>query len=83
MNNRNLLQFLIKLYTLRRIPRIGWLIAGIPKCSVESVAEYSYFVTLLAYIVSFFINNIDKEKLIKIALIHVLSEAIVHDISGA
>jgi len=60
MNNRNILQFLIKLYTLKVIPRIDWLIAGIPKCSVESVAEHSYFVTLLAYIVSFFINDIDK-----------------------
>ncbi|RLG15562.1 hypothetical protein DRN63_05195 [Nanoarchaeota archaeon] len=72
----------MSLYVLKRMPRIGWIIAGIPKCSVERVADHSYFVTLLAYIMSFFIKNVDREKLLKIALIHDLSEAIVHDIGG-
>jgi len=82
MDTQKLLEFIISLYTLKRLPRIGWIIAGVPKSSVESIADHSYFVALLAYILSFFIDGIDKEKLIKLALIHDLSEAIVHDIGG-
>ncbi len=82
MNKSSLINFILKLYSLKRIPRIGWLIAGIPKCSVESVSDHSYFVTLLAYFLSFYLEDIDALKLIKLALIHDLSEAIVHDIGG-
>lgn len=67
---------------MKRIPRIGWLIAGIPKCSVESVAKHSFFVVLLAYLISSCISNINKEKLLKLSLIHDIPEAIVHDIGG-
>jgi len=82
MNVEHLIDSLLKLYALKRIPRIGWLIAGVPKCSVESVSDHSFFVTLLVYLLSFYLREVDSGKLIKLALIHDLSESIVHDIGG-
>lgn len=78
----HLIDFLLKLYALKRVPRIGWLIIGVPKCSVESVSDHSFFVTLMAYLLGFYLRNVDSEKLIKLALLHDLSESIVHDIGG-
>ena len=46
----------------------------------ESVAEHSFFVSFYAMFLSDLIEGIDKEKVIKLALIHDLEESISGDI---
>ena len=71
-----------RLYHLKSVKRSGWLQVGIPSDRVESVADHSLFVTLLALLLS---DNEDhrmnKFKVIRMALIHDLAESVVGDIT--
>lgn len=70
------------LYNLKAVKRSGWLQSGIPANQVESVADHSLFVALLAFFLSDQEDeNLDKFKVIKMALIHDLAESVVGDIT--
>jgi len=60
---------------LKRLKRTGWVREGIP--DVESVAEHTYRVSVMAMILG---KNLDMEKLLKMALIHDLAEGTVGDL---
>jgi putative hydrolase of HD superfamily len=64
---------------LKAIPRMGWRVRGVR--GGESVAEHSYAVGLLAMLLADRMDiDIDREKLLKIALIHDLPEHMLGDI---
>jgi putative hydrolase of HD superfamily len=74
-----LLEILLEANELKAIPRMGWRVRGIR--DGESVAEHSYAVALAAMIVADRMRiPIDREKVLKIALLHDLPEHMLGDI---
>ena len=75
-----IVDFLVSLYALKRIKRRGWeqhSIAG-----GESVADHSYFVTLLSLVLAdLFEPGLDRNKLLMMALIHDVVEIDTGDIT--
>lgn len=63
----------------KRLPRTGWMRTKVK--DPESVAEHSFRVGVLAMVLSDKLGySLDKEKLIKMALLHDLGEVITGDI---
>ncbi|WP_099212118.1 HD domain-containing protein [Thermococcus henrietii] len=77
-----MLDLLIELGNLKRLPRTGWLLRGVP--NPESVAEHSYRVALITLFLADELKakgvEIDVEKALKIALLHDVGEARITDI---
>jgi putative hydrolases of HD superfamily len=73
---------LLKLYTqvaaLKRLPRIGWLQRGV--ANVESVAEHTFGVATLALLIGDTVAGLDRGKLLSIALLHDMAEALLGDL---
>jgi putative hydrolase of HD superfamily len=67
-----------RLLTLKLLPRTGWLQRGLT--NVESIAEHSFSLATLTLFVSDHIPNLDRGKLLSIALIHDMAEALVGDL---
>jgi putative hydrolases of HD superfamily len=71
-----LVQFAAK---LKSLPRTGWLARGLDALRVESVADHSFGVALLAWVCALQRQAegaaIDPERVLKLALIHDLAEA--------
>ncbi len=64
---------------LKRTPRTGWLMRGIP--DAENVAAHSFGVAFSALILAPFVEEaLDLERLLALAIIHDLPEAITTDI---
>lgn len=73
---------------LKRLPRAGWLLAGVTPA--ESVAEHSFATTLLALQLAQTVNAefgaqgldrpLDVERVVRIALVHDLAESVVTDL---
>lgn len=79
MDLRKLLDVILDCNELKAIPRMGWRVRGIR--DGESVAEHSYAVALIAMLLADRMDlGIDREKLIKIALLHDLPEHMLGDI---
>jgi len=80
-------KFLDDVMSLKRVPRSGWITYRISKHDVESVSSHSYSVAVIALIMSEIIRlrnrEVDVEKVLKIALLHDLSESMTFDISKA
>ena len=64
---------------LKSVPRTGWLDRGVPPLQVESVADHSFGVALLAWACALQRHaegaSIDPERVLKLAIIHDLAEA--------
>jgi len=71
-------KFLKEAYKLKEIKRKGWIRIGIDEA--ESVASHSYMVALIAMLIGDKLN-LNVEKLIKMALLHDIGEAIIGDIT--
>lgn len=71
----------IRLQTLKLMPRTGWLQRGLD--NVESVAEHSFGVAILALIVSDQLPELDRERLLATALIHDMAEALIGDLPAS
>lgn len=73
---------------LKRLPRMGWLLAGV--APVESVAEHSYGVAFLSLLLVDTINAaweieglaepLNMERTLRLALIHDLAESVLTDL---
>jgi putative hydrolase of HD superfamily len=75
----DILGFLRQAMRLKLIPRLGWALRGIP--APESVAEHIYGVMLLSLVlVDEIKEEIDKTRLLGIALIHDLAECVLGDL---
>jgi 5'-deoxynucleotidase YfbR-like HD superfamily hydrolase len=78
MKKDELLPLFHKVGDLKKIKRTGWVRHGIPES--ESVADHTFRTTLMAMTMGD-ILEVDSFKLIKMALIHDLAEAIAGDIT--
>ncbi|WP_236953850.1 HD family hydrolase [Methanopyrus sp. SNP6] len=74
------------IYRLKRILRTGWLVRGIPRSSVESVAEHSFGAAMLAWEICHRLTergiDVDPYKTVVMALIHDLPEALTLDLDA-
>ena len=63
---------------LKRIPRSGYHFLG---CGKESVAEHSFIITFIAFLMSEIEPDLDSKKLITMCLVHDLPEARTGDMN--
>jgi putative hydrolase of HD superfamily len=67
------------------IPRSGWVSHGVTLSDVESVADHSFSTTLLALLLADLEiergRRVDVERVLRMALLHDLSETLTFDIS--
>ena len=74
-----LLEVILECNELKAIPRMGWRVRGVR--DGESVAEHSYAVALISMLIADRLDvDVDRAKLLKIALIHDLPEHMLGDI---
>jgi len=78
------LEALRTLYNLKNLPRTGWLKRGVPVAAVETIAEHIALTSLISLIMSGRAKSrgvsMDFEKVIKMALIHDIAEALTTDV---
>jgi putative hydrolase of HD superfamily len=74
--------------TLKRIPRMGWAMRGVPR--VESVAEHSHAMTIVVLALADLLNAsgtltipLNLEKVLTIATLHDLAEARLTDLPAS
>lgn len=81
------IKFLEDVMSLKRVPRSGWITYRIGKNDVESVSSHSYSVAVIALTMSEIMRlrkqEVDVEQVLKMALLHDLSESLTFDISKA
>jgi len=75
---RNLVKFFETVGRLKKIPRSGWVDVGISQ--PESVADHIFRTSILCMIYSC-LEGLDELKLLRMALIHDLPEAIIGDLT--
>jgi putative hydrolase of HD superfamily len=83
----DLVKLFLEVTTLKRVPRAGWLLRGVPQ--VESVAEHSYSMAVTALSLADVLNAsgtlaqpLDTGRVLTIALLHDLAEARLTDLPG-
>jgi putative hydrolase of HD superfamily len=77
-NLSNLVEFFKTVGRLKRTPRSGWVEVGIRK--PESVADHIFRTSILCMVYSD-LEGLDELKLLRMALIHDLPEAIIGDLT--
>lgn len=73
----NILNFFIEVGKLKKMPRRGWVLRNIK--DPESIAEHTFRVALMAWILGKKKHNLNIEKIIKMALIHDICEVYAGD----
>ncbi len=74
-----LLRLLSRIGRLESLPRTGWLVAGV--ADPESVAAHSFEVTLVAtWLADHVDQEVDVERVMRIALLHDFGEALLTDL---
>lgn len=76
----DLLALFRTLGNLKRTPRTGWLDRGVPAADTESVADHTLMTALIAWIIALDDPGLDADRVLKLAVVHDLAEAIVGDI---
>ena len=76
--NRTLLDLLLELETLDRVPRSGYLLRGVAEA--ESVAEHSYHLAMLVWLLAGEESGLDRARAVELALLHDLAEIRVGDL---
>lgn len=76
------LQVWLEVSHLKQLYRQGWLKRGIPKENCESVADHSFGMAVLTMLIAdAYFPPLNKERLLRMALIHELGEVYVGDIT--
>lgn len=75
----DLLQLFRTLQQLKRTKRTGWLDRGIPPDETESVADHTLMTALIAWFMALDDPDLDADRVLKLAVIHDLAEAIAGD----
>lgn len=76
---RKLIEVLLECNQLKTIPRMGWRVRGVREG--ESVAEHSYAVALMSMMLADRMGiAVDRERVLRIALLHDLPEHVTGDI---
>lgn len=70
-----------RLATLKLLPRTGWLQRGV--AGPESVAEHTFGVAALALLVGDHLPDLDRGRLLTIALLHDMAEALLGDLPAS
>jgi putative hydrolase of HD superfamily len=70
-----------RLLTLKMLPRTGWLQRGV--ANGESVAEHTFGVAALALLVGDQVPDIDRGRLLAIALLHDMAEVLIGDLPAS
>jgi len=80
MDSDGLLDLLLEAATLKRLPRTGWVMRGVPHA--ESVAEHSFGTALTALALADVLagEGLDLEKVLLMALLHDLAEVRLTDL---
>ncbi|AEC51874.1 hypothetical protein PNA2_0958 [Pyrococcus sp. NA2] len=77
-----MLEKILLAQTLKRLPRMGWLIKGVQR--PESIADHSFGVVFITLLLAEMLKEkrvrIDVERALKIAIVHDLAEAIITDV---
>lgn len=73
-----IIDFLYKIGKLKQLKRTGWILKGVP--DPESVADHTFRTTVMALILSEKVG-LDRDKCMKMALIHDFGESIAGDIT--
>ena len=76
--DKKLLEFWEFLGNLKMIPRTGWLLRGV--ANPETVAAHNWRVSLIAYHLTRFYSEVDREKVMLMALYHELGETKLGDV---
>ncbi len=76
--NGELLETLMELQILDRVPRMGFALRGVPQA--ESVAEHSFHVAMLVWALAPEIPQVDAARAIELALLHDVAEVRVGDL---
>jgi putative hydrolase of HD superfamily len=76
--NGSLLDLLLELQTLDRVPRSGYFLRGISDC--ESIAEHSFHVASLVWLLAAREPGVDRMKAVELALFHDLAELRIGDL---
>jgi 5'-deoxynucleotidase YfbR-like HD superfamily hydrolase len=76
--NETLLELLLELQLLDRIPRAGFVLRGVAE--PESVTEHSWHVLFLVWVLGRQIEGLDLGRAIEIALVHDLAELRIGDL---
>jgi len=76
-----LLQLYTQVATLKLLPRTGWLQRGV--ANPESIAEHTFGVAALALLIGDTVAGLDRGKLLAIALLHDMAEALLSDLPAS
>lgn len=76
---RSLLQFLRLVGQLKRVPRTGWVYRNVEK--PESVSDHMYRMAIMALVTRD--DHLNKDRCVRLALVHDMAECIVGDIAPA
>ena len=74
-----LARFLHRVGRLKMLPRTGWLHCGVPPAEAESVADHAFRTALLAWLAAAAAPDLDRDRVLKLALVHDLAEALAGD----
>lgn len=74
-----LARFLHRSGGLKATPRTGWLDRGIPAIETESVADHSFRTALLAWLAAILEPGLDAGRVLRLAILHDLAEAVTGD----
>ena len=78
---RGLVQFFNQILHLKSVPRTGWIDRGVPVAEAESVAEHSFQMAIVAWMAAAADPSLDRDRVLKLAVIHDLPEAVIGDIT--
>lgn len=65
---------------LKRTKRTGWVDRGVPREEVESVADHTLMTALIGWIVAQQDEALNADRVLKLAIIHDMAEALVGDL---
>lgn len=78
-----LVRFVHRIGRLKFLPRTGWLHCGVPPAETESVADHAFRTALLAWLAAGLERTdgppLDRDRVLKLALVHDLAEALAGD----
>ncbi|XP_049913826.1 HD domain-containing protein 2 [Epinephelus moara] len=74
---KNMLQFMKLIGQLKRVPRTGWVYRNVKK--PESVSDHMYRMAMMSLTITD--PTVDKDRCMKLALVHDMAECIVGDIA--
>lgn len=76
--NETLLDALLELQNLDRIPRSGWMLRGVAE--PESVSEHNFHLALLVWALGAEVEGLDVGRALELALVHDLAESRLGDL---